>query len=168
MATYCYTVESQMQSGTYSTSATPATEIDVATLKPGASRPFNIYNLRGVGRGAGLSLLSGIELNFKFLTTASTTGTTLTPSVNSVPGPAAVAVPKIGTGGGVNAVSGGSGGLTYRGGIGFGAAGPNSWTATTPDAGIQLDGGSTGSIDIFSISGTASLLYSFWEEFSEC
>lgn len=164
---FCYTTQSQMQAGTYSTSGTPLTEIDVMSTKSGASRPTSIYALRGQGRGASLTALTGIELNVKLWTTASTGGTVLTPSPNSIPAPAAVAVPRIGTGGGVNAVTPGSGGPTYRGGIGFSGSGPSGWTAANPDAALQMDGGYAGSLDLYSVSGVASMLYSLWQEHQE-
>jgi len=163
---FCYTVQSQMQSGTYSTSATPNTEIDAHSSKAGA-RNASIYSLRGQGRGAGLTALSGIELNIKLWTTASTGGTTLTPSPNDKAAPAATMVPRIGTGGGVNAVTPGTGGGTYRGGIGFGASGPGGWVAANPDAVLTLPGSDAGSLDLYSVGGTASLLYSFIQEHAE-
>lgn len=163
---FCYTTQSQMQAGTYSTSGTPGTEIDVFSTKAGA-RNCAIYSLRGQGRGAGLTALSGIELNYKLWTTASTAGTALTPSPNDKSAPAASAVPRIGTGGGTNAVTPGSGGGTYRGGIGFGASGPGGWVAANPDAALTLPGSDAGSLDLYSASGTASLLYSFIQEHAE-
>lgn len=155
-----------MQSATYSTSATPSTEIDVFSTKAGA-RNAGIYSLRAQGRGAGLTALSGISLNVKLWTTASTAGTALTPSPNIKSSTAATAVPRIGTGGGVNAVTPGSGGGTYRGGIGFGASGPGGWVAPNPDAVLGLDGSDAGSYDLYSISGTPSMLYEFWQEHQE-
>jgi len=165
---FCFTTQSQMQSGTYSTSATPSTEIDVFSFKAGSVNTMGIYSLRGQGRGAGLTALSGIELNWKLWTTASTGGTTLTPSANNVRhAVAAGGVPRIGTGGGVNPVTPGTGGGTYRGGIGFGASGPGGWVAPTPDAALEMTGGYAGSLDLYSVAGTASLLYSFVVEHQE-
>jgi len=158
---FCYETQSQMNSPTYSTSATPGTEIDVFSIKAGA-RSMGIHALRAHGRGAGLTALSSIELNLKLWTTASTAGTALTPSPCAVAAPAATAVPRIGTGGGVNPVTPGSGGGTYRGGIGFGASGPGGWVASNPDDVKQLDGTNAGSYDLYSASGTASMLYAFY------
>ena len=129
---------------------------------------MSVYALRGQGKGAGLTALSGIELNWKLWTTASTGGTALTPSANDIRhAVAAGGVPRIGTGGGVNAVTPGTGGGTYRNGIGFGASGPGGWVAANPDAGLTMVGGYAGGIDIYSIAGTASLPYSFALEHSE-
>jgi hypothetical protein len=165
---FIYTTQSQMQSATYSTSGSLNTEIDVFSVKPGTANTVSILAIRAQGRGAGLTALSGIELNVKNWTTASTGGTTLTPSPNDVRnGVAAGHVPRIGTGGGVNPVAQGSGGGTYRSGFGFGASGPGGWVAANPDASLTMVGGYAGSLDLYSISGTASLLYSFWVEAQE-
>jgi hypothetical protein len=163
---FCYETQSAMNSPTYSTSGSTNTEIDVFSIKAGA-RNASVYALRGQGRGAGLTQLSGISLNVKLWTTGSTAGTTLTPSPSDKASQAATAVPRIGTGGGVNAVTPGSGGPTYRGGFGFSGSGPGGWTAANPDAAILLPGSDGGSYDLYSISGTASMLYEFWLEHSE-
>jgi hypothetical protein len=163
---FCYTENSAMQSPTYSTSATPNTEIDVFSLKPG-TRNMSIYNLRAVGRGAALTSLSGISLNVKLWTTASTGGAQLVPSPNDKDSPAAKAVPRIGSGGGVTAVTPGTGGGTYRGGFGFSGSGPGGWVAATPDASLTLGGNDAGSYDLYSISGNPSMNYEFWAEHSE-
>lgn len=164
---FCFSTQSQMQAGSYSTSATPVTEIDFASFKAGAGRTCAIYAMRGQGRGAALTSLSGIEINVKLWTTASTGGTALTPSPNDPQAPAAATVPRIGTGGGVNAVTPGSGGGLYRGGFGFGGSGPGGWVAQTPDASLILQAGYAGSFDFYSISGTASMLFSQWWEHQE-
>lgn len=165
---FCYTTQSAMQSTTYSTSGSTNTEIDVFSLKPGTSRMPNVYALRGQGRGAGLTALTGISLNLKDWTTASTAGSTLTPTPNDKGNTvAASAVPRIGTGGGVNAVTPGSGGPLYRGGFGFGGSGPGGWVAANPDAAIGMNPAYAGSLDIYSISGIASMAYEFWVEHAE-
>jgi hypothetical protein len=157
-----------MQSATYSTSGSTNTEIDVFSMKPGSGRSTSVYAIRGNGRGAGLTALTGISLNVKLWTTASTGGTSLTPSSNDVGNTiAATMVPRIGTGGGTNAVTAGSGGGTYRGGFGFSGSGPGGWTAANPDAGLTMSAGYAGSHDLYSISGTASMLYEFQVENQE-
>jgi hypothetical protein len=165
---FCYTTQSIMQSTTYSTSGTPSTEIDVFSMKPGSGRTTSVYALRGQGRGAGLTALTGISLNFKDWTTASTAGTTLTPTPNDKGNTvAAGTVVRIGTGGGVNAVTPGTGGPLYRGGMGMGGSGPGGWVAANPDAVIAMNAGYAGSLDLYSVSGTASMLYDFTVEHSE-
>ena len=166
---FCYTTQSQMQTTTaYTCSGTPTTEIDVYSMKPGSSRMTSVYAVRGQGRGAGLTALSGILLNFKDWTTGSTAGSTLTPTPNDKGNTvAAASVVRIGTGGGVNAVTPGTGGPLYRGGFGFGGSGSSGWTAANPDAALAMNAAYAGSLDIFSLSGTASLPYDFWVEHSE-
>jgi hypothetical protein len=165
---FCYTTQSAMQSATYSTSGSTNTEIDVFSMKPGTARRTDVYNIRGQGRGAGLTALTGISLQLKDWTTASTGGTALTPTANDKGNTVAAAtVPRIGTGGGTNAVTPGTGGPLYRGGFGFGGSGPGGWVAATPDAAIGMNAAYAGSLDIYSISGTASMLYEFWVEHSE-
>ncbi len=129
---FCYTLQSATISTAtpYATSGTPSTEIDVAFLKPGAGAKASIYSVRGQGAGAGLTALTGIELNLKNWTTASTGGTAMTPRPNSLAGAvAAQATAAAGAGAGVNAVTAGSGGGTYRGGMGMGGSGPGGWVA---------------------------------------
>jgi len=167
---FCYTLQSATisTSAPYATSGTPATEIDAFFLKSGSGAKSSIYNLRGQGRGAGLTALSGISLNLKNWTTASTGGTAMTPRPNSLAGAvAAQATAAAGAAAGVNAVTAGSGGGTYRGGFGMGASGPGGWVAANPDAAIEQAAGSSGSVDLYSLSGTASLSYDFWVEFQE-
>lgn len=165
---FCYTTQSLMNSTTYSTSATPSTEIDVFSMKPGTTRCTNVYALRAQGRGAGLTALTGITLAFKDWTTASTAGTALTPSANDKGNTiAAATVPRIGTGGGVNAVTPGTGGPLYRGGCGMGGSGPGGWVAANPDAQLGMNAAYAGSLDLYSVSGTASMLYDFTVEHAE-
>jgi hypothetical protein len=152
----------------YQTSATPLTEIDVMFLKAGAGAKAAINNLRLQGRGAGLTALTGICCNFKNWTTASTGGTAMTPRPDSLAGAvAAQATAAGGAGGGTGAVTAGSGGGTYRGGCGCGGSGPGGWAATTPDQALEQAAGSAGSIDLYSSSGLASMLYEWWVGFLE-
>ena len=94
-------------------------------------------------------------------------GTAATPSPNDRQAQAATAAVLTGTSGGTAAVTSGSGGPTYRGGFGFGGSGPGGWVAANPDAALVLQGSGAGSFDLFSISGTASMLYSWWQEHQE-
>jgi hypothetical protein len=142
----------------YATSGTPNSEVDTAfVVKPGASRPVSLIALRGQGKGAGLTALSGIALRIKiYPTTAAAGGSAITPNPtdNRAPaatGTAAAASTAAGT------VTAGTGTLVHVGGIGFGASGPGGWVAPNPDGAITIDGGATRSADLFSSAGTASL-----------
>jgi hypothetical protein len=157
-----YTTASQMAAATWSTHATPGTEIDFLSIKPGV-RNAGIYSLRGQGRGAALAGITGIEINVKRFTTASTGGTGLTPSpADGGDAPACKAVVLGGTSGGTAAVTSGTGGPTYRGGMGMGGGGPGGWVATDADDVLTLDGSYAGSLDLFSISGVTLMLFSWW------
>lgn len=156
----------QTIAATYSTSSATNTEIDFFSIKPGA-RNAAIYAIRGQGRGAGLTALSGISLNCKLWTTASTGGATITPNPMDSQSQAATAVVRAGATGANSAVLAGSGGGTYRGGFGFGASGPGGWVAANPDAVILQPGSATSSIDMTSISGTASLAFDWFFEHGE-
>lgn len=167
---FCYTLQSATisTSAPYSTSGTPSTELDFFFLKAGTGAKASIYNLRAQGRGAGLTALTGIALNLKNWTTASTSGTAMTPRPNSLAGAvAAQATAAAGAAAGVNVVTAGSGGGTYRGGMGMGGSGPGGWVAANPDAAIEQAAASAGSIDWVSLSGTASMLFDWALEFSE-
>jgi hypothetical protein len=61
----------------------------------------------------------------------------------------------------------GSGGATYRGGFGCSGSGPSFWTAQTPDQIIDLNGGSTGSLDFFDVAVAISLAFHMWVDFME-
>lgn len=164
---FCYVTSSLLQSTTYSTSGTPSTEIDFYSMKAGSTRSMSIYAMRGQGRGAGLTALTGISVNGKTWSTAATGGTALTPTPSDLLAPAATAVPRIGTGGGTNAVTPGTGGGAYKGGIGFGGSGPGGWVAANPDAALVQSAAYAGSHDFYSVSGTASMLFDISFEHSE-
>ena len=166
---FCYTLTSQTISATpYATSGSAGTAIDFFFLKSGAGAKSAIYNLRAQGRGAGLTALTGVSLNLRNWTTASTGGTAMTATPNSLAGAVACqATAAAGAAGGTGAVTAGSGGGTYRGGMGMGGSGPGGWVAANPDAAIEQAAGSAGSVDWYSIAGVASMNFDFWLEFQE-
>mgnify|MGYP001561522966 FL=1 len=165
---FVYNVQSKAVSENYATSGSANTEIDVAFLKPGATRAFGLIALRVQGKGAGLTALSGIAFRLKqYTTTASSAGTAITPQPVDKRAPAAVSTSSAGAAGGTGAVTSGTGGPNLVGGCGCGASGPGGWVAPNPDGAIVLDGGATMSTDIFSSSGTASLNFEFQEDIQE-
>lgn len=152
----------------YQTSGSANTLIDFAFLKPGAGAKPMINDLRGAGRGAQLTSLSGISLIMKLWTTASTGGTAMTPAPTQFSGAvAASATAGAGASGGTGAVSSGSGGGVFRGGIGFSGSGPGAWAAQTPDQVVDQAAGGSSSVDLESLSGTASLNFDWWLGFME-
>lgn len=165
---FVYNVQSKTVSENYTTSGTANTEIDVAFLKPGASRASALLALRVQGKGAGLTALSGIAFRLKqWTSTASSSGTSLAPTPVDKRAPAAVSTSSAGAGGGTAAVTSGTGGPNLVGGCGCGASGPGGWVAVNPDAAITLDGGATMSTDLFSASGTVSMNFEFQMDFQE-
>lgn len=165
---FVYNIQSKAVSENYTTSATPNTEIDVAFIKSGASRTVSLRQLRVLGKAAALTALSGLAFRLKIWpTTASSSGTAITPAPSDNRAPAAVATAAAGAGGGINAVTSGTGTAVFQGGCGCGVSGPGGWMAQDQDAPVVLDGGATKSIDLFSASPTASLSFEFWQEIGE-
>lgn len=167
---FVYNIQSKAVSENYTTSGTANTEIDVAFVKPGATRAVNLIAMRVTGKGAGLTTLSGIAYRLKvFPTTASSAGTAITPGpVNQVGTPiAAVATAAAGAGGGTNAVTSGTGTAIFVGGCGSGASGPSGWAPMNADGAVTLDGGANRSVDLFSSSGTLSLNFEFQLDIQE-
>src|SRR5437899_8497363 len=110
---FVYAFASKTVSENYTTSGTANTEIDVAFVKPGASRPCNLQAIRVQGKGAGLTALSGLAFRLKqWTTTSSSAGTALAMGPVDNRAPAAVSTGAAGAGGGVNAVTSGTGGPT--------------------------------------------------------
>jgi hypothetical protein len=161
---FCYVTssEAQTQSTGYQTSASGNTELDVCSLKAGAAgRATTWYKTQAGGRGSQLTALTGIRLNIKLFTTATTTGTSITAQPTNSVYQASKGVWLIGSSG-VNVVSGGSGGPTYRGGLNLGASGPGGWVASQPDEAYVLEAGYAGSLDLWSIATPAvSFAYDF-------
>jgi hypothetical protein len=151
--------------GTSSCSATPLNETGAISFKPPVILPARTGMLQAVyviGRGAGLTAISGIVFRIIRCTTASTSGTATTPSPKDTNGPAAT----------MTAVTGqtiSSTGRTNHVIFGCGAAGPGGWVAPNPDScvGIIPVVTTAPSVDVIAASGTASLLYEFSAEHTE-
>lgn len=159
---FVYNISSKEVAENYATSGSANTEIDAAFIKPGSTRAVACIACRVQGKGAGLTALSGIAIRLKqWTSTASSSGTSITPRPVDNRAPAAVATAAAGAAGGTGAVTSGTGGPSVVNALGCGASGPGGWVAPNPDAGITLDGGANKSIDLFSASGTASLNYEF-------
>jgi len=168
---FVYNVDSRMAAAAlenYATHATPNTEIDAAFWKPGATCTMNLLNLRGQGKGAGLTALSGIALRLKiYPTTAAAGGSAITPkAVDDRHTRAAVSVCAAAATAAGN-VTAGTGTLAQAGGISFGASGPGGWVAENPDSMITIEGGAARSLDLFSSSPTASLNYEWFSRIQE-
>lgn len=138
--------------GNTSANATPNTETEVFFLKAGL-RNAALSALYVIGKGAGLSVISGIAFRVIKWGTASTGGTGITPQPEDpgVQGATATAAsaPTAGTT------------RTNRFIIGCGATGPGGWIAENVDSVELLSGGGAPSVDVLSVSGTASLAFEF-------
>lgn len=136
--------------GNLATNATPNTETDAFFLKAGV-RNAALQACYLMGKGAGLTAISGIIMRIIKFTTASTGGTGITPTPKDPGMQAAKAT----------AASAPTAGATRVNRITFGcgAAGPGGWVAPNPDSVELLEGGGALSIDGMSASGTASLNY---------
>jgi hypothetical protein len=149
---------SKAAAGNTATHATPDTETDVFFMKAGV-RNAALQSVYVVGKGAGLTAISGISFRVVKFTIASTSGTGITPTPKD-PGMQAAKH---------TAASAPTAGSTRvnRMIFGCGAAGPGGWVAPNPDSVELLEGGGTFSIDMFSASGTASLNFDWSAETCE-
>jgi hypothetical protein len=144
--------------GNLTTNGTPATETDAFFVKAG-TRNVALQSVYVIGKGAGLTAISGIAFRVAKFATASTAGTAITPAAKD-PGMQAAKC---------TAASRPTAGTTRTNQVvfGCGAAGPGGWVAPNPDSTIPIEGSAAGSIDMFDVSGTASLSYEFSAEVVE-
>lgn len=144
--------------GNLTTNATPATETDAFFVKAGV-RNVGLQAVYVQGKGAGLTAISGISFRLCKFGTASTAGTAMTPAPKDAGYQAAKAT----------AASRPTAGTTRTNHhvFGCGAAGPGGYVAPNVDSPLTLEGGGALSIDMFDVSGTASLPYEFSAEVYE-
>jgi hypothetical protein len=160
----CYT-SSLATAGNSTCSGTPGTETRPFTIKYAANgRTVNVQAVYVIGKGAGLTAISGIVFRIARCTTATAQsgGAATTPSPKDVGMAAATGVAYTGS----TAVDGA--GRTNHVVFGCGAAGPGGWVAPNPDSMIACAGNATPpSVDLVAASGTASLNYEFSAEHQE-
>jgi hypothetical protein len=140
-------------------SATPNTEVGAISFKPATTLPARVSGLQAcyvVGRGAGLTAISGLVFRIIRCTTASTGGTATTPNPKDPGAPAA-------TTGAVTGQTISSTGRTNHIVFGCGAAGPGGWVAPNPDSCVMIIPTVTTapSVDVVEASATASLTFEF-------
>ena len=130
---------------------TLSTHMRYATVSP---RPCNIQALYIIGRGAGLTAISGIAIKVVRAGTIGSGGTAAVPRPRDAGQQAAVTTPFSDT----TAITAGVT-PTLSLVIGCGAAGPGGWVAPNPDSVISLAtaGAANGNAEIGSTSGTISL-----------
>jgi len=148
---YVYTIA---PAALQTSNATPNTENDCLFIKPGSARTIALFRLLVHGKGAALTAISGITFRVRrWFTTASSSGTSITPTPSDYTVQAAKCTAAYATA----TVTSGTGADTTALVVGCGAAGPGGWVAENPDAMIQLEAAVNRSIDVFNASGTASL-----------
>jgi len=159
----CYT-SSLATPGNSACSGTPNTETSAIYLKPASAVPARNIMLQAaylIGKGAGLTAISGIVGRIIRCTTASTSGTATTPSPKDAGMQASTATAA--TGGTTSST-----GRTNHVVFGCGAAGPGGWVAPNPDSMIYVTSAATQpSVELVVASGTASLNYEFSVEHQE-
>jgi hypothetical protein len=153
--------------GNSACSGTPNTETDAIFLRPAAAVPARNVLLQAayvLGKGAGLTAISGIVFRIMRATTStvSTGGVATTPQPKDAGMAAATATAFTG------ATTPSSTGRTNHVVFGCGAAGPGGWVAPNPDSVIAvLSAATQPSLDLLAASGTAYLNYEFSIEHQE-
>jgi hypothetical protein len=142
--------------GNTATNGSANTESTVFYFKPG-TRNVALQSMYCVGKGAGLTAISGIVIRIVKFATAGTSGTTITPSPSD-PGMQAAKMTS------TSGQTVGTGTRTNHRNFGFGAAGPGGWVAPNPDSLIVLEGSATNSVEALSASGTVSLNFEWSAE----
>jgi hypothetical protein len=142
------------------TNGTANTDTDHLRLLTVAAKGAAIKALYLLGKGAGLTAISGISARLVRQGTASTVGSAITPSPRGTVGVAsltAFTAPTVGATPLQQLV------------IGCGAAGPGGWVAPDVDSQIFLDanGGASGNLDLISSSGTIALNFQYSLEHAE-
>lgn len=143
------------------TNGTANTDTDHLRTLTGSTRRAAIQGLFLIGKGAGLTAISGIVVRLARYSTASTSGSSITPRPKEPSAPAsqltAFTGPTVGTT------------QTVQQSVGCGAAGPGGWVARDSDSmiGMEAGGGSNGNVDAISQSGTVSLNFEYSLEFVE-
>lgn len=145
--------------GNLGTNAVANTETETFFVKSGAGRSVYLQALYVMGKGAGLTALSGIIFRIIKWATASTAGTSTTPNPKDPGMQAAKATAA------TRPTSGTT--RTNRVMIGCGAAGPGQWVAPNQDSMIVSEAGNAASISVIDASGTASLNFEFSAEIQE-
>lgn len=144
--------------GNLTTNGSANTETDTFFLKAGVRNAY-FQSMYVIGKGAGLTAISGISFRIIKFTTASTAGTGMTPTPKDPGMQAAKATSASRPTAGATRVN--------RIVFGCGAAGPGGWVAPNPDSLESLEGGGALSLDCMDASGTISLAFEFSFEFQE-
>ncbi len=149
--------------GVSTCSGTPNTEVGVISLKT-ASQGRNIYfqSVYVIGAATALTTISGIRFRVISVTTASTAGTGTTPTSKDV------TANETATAVGVTGQTISATGRKNHQIFGCGAAGPGGYVAPNPGSLVVITPNATApSVDLLSVSATASLTFEFSVEHQE-
>ena len=143
------------------TNGSADTDTDHLRFLTTATRAAYFNALYMLGKGAGLTAISGIVARLVRFTTPSTVGAAIVPRPRDPGAQSAVGTPFTGPTVGTT--------QTLQLAVGCGAAGPGGWVAPNPESQIALDanGGARGNLDLISQSGTVSLNFEYTLEYSE-
>lgn len=128
-----------------------------------ATRGVDINAFWAIGKGAGLTALSGIAFRARRWTTVGSSGNSLTPAPRRIGTTASTTV--VDSNG--TAITAGTVSGAYVLSFGCGAAGPGGWTARDPDSAIHIEGTSADEVAVYSVSGTTSLNFELSAEIAE-
>lgn len=135
-------------------------EFDGFQVRVSASKNVGIQSFYVVGRGAGLTAISGISFCLISLTTPGAAGTAITPTPKGPSATAASATasssPTLGATGRLNRIV-----------FGCGAAGPGGWVAPNPDSVETQTGGAGTSMDLVALTGSTGMSFEFSSEIAE-
>lgn len=144
--------------GNLTTNVTPNTETDAFFLKAGV-RNVSLQSVYVIGKGAGLTAITGLSFRIIKFTTASTAGTGITPTPKDPGGQASKCTAASRPTAGATRVN--------RLVFGCGAAGPGGYVAPNADSVELLEGGGALSIDMMDSAGLASMNYEWSAEVVE-
>jgi hypothetical protein len=140
---------------TQTTNATGGTENDCFFVKPG-TRTIWVNGVQPAGKANAASTISGITYRLKkWTTTASSAGTSVTPTPNDIGYQAA----KQSAAYSASALTSGTGGPTLLLSLGTGTSTPGPWITDNLDRAYALEGSATQSIDVFNSSPAASQVF---------
>jgi len=147
--------------GNTTTNGTGGTENNTFSIKAGAAN-CALQAMYAIGKGAGLTAISGIVHRIVHWATASTSGTGITPTPKDSRLQGNVSAK-------ATVISGATNGSTRTNKVvfGHGAAGPGGWVAPNPDSAEALIASGSDSIDALNASGTASLAFEWSGEIVE-
>lgn len=146
----------------YSSDATPATEDAWMVLRQASNRNFSLSAVYAWGRAAAATSLTSIAHHVRRWTTAGSGGTAVTPSPRRTGRAAVTTVVDKQT-----AITPGTVDGSIQLGFGHSVTSQGQWIARDRDEEIHVEGGSGDELDVYSISGGASQIFSGAVEFSE-